>query len=57
MITSHVRLWFYIFIIVLIVTGGLQVIGVGAIAVKLQASKHAEYRYRLNDGDFVHCKQ
>ena len=37
--------------------GRLQVVGVGAIAIELQASKHAEYRCRLNDRDFVYCKQ
>ena len=37
--------------------GGLQVVGVGAVAVELQASKHAEHRYRLNERDFVYRKQ
>ena len=36
--------------------GGLQVVGVGAIAVQLDATKSATYRCRLNDGEFVDCK-
>ena len=42
---------------VFIAMGGLQVVGAGAIAVQLQASKNATYRCRLNDGEFVDCKQ
>ena len=42
--------------VVFIATGGLQVVGVGAIAARLQASKNATFRCRLNDGEFVDCK-
>ena len=44
-------------LVVLVVMGGLQVVGAGAIAVELQASKHATYACRLNDGEVVDCKQ
>ena len=36
--------------------GGLQVVGVGAIAVQLEATKSATFRCRLNDSEFVDCK-
>ena len=36
--------------------GGLQVAGVGAIAIELQATKNATYRCRFNDGEYVDCK-
>ena len=41
---------------VFIAEGGLQVVGVGAIAVDLRASKNATYRCRLNNGQYVDCK-
>lgn len=42
---------------VFLATGGLQVVGFGAIAVQLRASKNATFRCRLNDGMFVDCKK
>ena len=42
---------------VFIAMGGLQVVGIGALAVELQASKNATYRCRLNNGQFVDCKE
>ena len=46
----------FIAIAVFFAMGGLQVVGVGAIAVQLEATKDATYRCRLNDGEFVDCK-
>ena len=37
--------------------GGLRVVGVGEIAVQLDATKNATYRCRLNDGEFIDCKR
>ena len=42
---------------VFIAMGGLQVVGAGAMAVQLQATKNATYKCRLNDyGEFIDCK-
>ena len=37
--------------------GGLELVGVGAIAVQLEASKNATYRCRLNNREYVTCEQ
>ena len=37
--------------------GGLEIVGIGAIAVQLQATKSATFRCRFNDGEYVTCKQ
>lgn len=37
--------------------GGLQVVGVGAVAVQLEATKNAVYRCRFNNGNYVSCEQ
>ena len=59
MITSHTKIQFHTIIllpVVFVVMGELQVVGNGAIAVELQASKHAAYRCRLNNGESIYCK-
>lgn len=57
MLHVNIKLHIYIAIAVFFAMGGLQVVGVGAIAVRLEATKDATYRCRLNDGEFVDCKQ
>ena len=52
----HIATYVCIAIAVFFAMGGLQVVGVGAIAVQLGATKDATYRCRLNDGEFVDCK-
>ena len=43
--------------VVFIAMGGLQVVGVGAMAVQLEATENATYKCRLNNvGEYINCK-
>ena len=37
--------------------GGLEIVGVGAVAVQLEATKSATYRCRLNNREYESCEQ
>jgi len=40
----------------LIVSGGIQVVNVGAIALRIHATKRATFRCKLDDREFVICR-